>query len=509
MKSEIRTGKGLAAWSIEHARAGGVKAGEVDAICFAEKCEKCGATRADQQLGLEGSPEEYIDRMVAVFREVRRVLRSDGTLWLNIGDSYASKTRGSDNGWDKSRLSNPGTVQKAQAASLRSTGERHRGKEAGLKEKDLVGIPWQLAFALRDDGWWLRRDNIWAKRNPMPESTNDRTTSAHEYMFMLTKAARYFYDADSIREEAAWERWGTQTSPKHGENSQSRANWIKTKVPDGWDTSRGAGGHGSVHREGRAKGVPAEVAERGRNKRSVWEIAEGHDDAAAWLADLFLESMRAGDERLSDTVWSIATQPYAQAHFATFPTKLVEPCVMAGTSEHGVCPECLAPWERVAVTSYENPGNRTTNGPRSIERKWIEGGTAGFAQRLEKVVETTGWRPTCACYDDLYRAAMPRPHASKRWQNLTWWERARARPGDRSWTTVPATVLDPFSGAATTLLVAKRLRRASVGIELNPDYADLGRRRLERWWDKPPRAAKPVPEAQLDLLALIEGGPDG
>lgn len=484
---------------------------------YRDHCRRCGARRVDDQLGLELTPdcqgwatgepcgECFICRMVAVFREVRRVLRPDGTCWLNIGDSYASKTRGSDNGWDKSRLTNPGNVQKAQAASLRKTGERHRGKEVGLKEKDLVGIPWSLAFALRADGWWLRRDNIWAKRNPMPESTQDRTTSSHEYVFTLAKSARYFFDADAIREEAAWERWGIQTSPKYGE-SDHRARWMKTKAPDGWDTSSGEGGHGSVPRNGRAKGVPAEVMARGRNKRSVWEEAEEHEDAASWLAELFLECMRT-DDPLADTVWSIATEPFAEAHFATFPTKLVEPCVKAGTSERGVCPDCGGPWERVAAVSYDNPGNRTTNGPRSIERKWIESGTAGFAQRLEKRVETTGWRPTCVCYDDLYRATLPRPRASKRWQNITWWERARARPGVSTWKTEPAVVLDPFAGACTTLLVARRLNRASIGVELNADYAELGRRRVARWWDKP--RVKPTPVADGQLALLAEGGTDG
>lgn len=525
---------------------------------YGQTCEKCGAERVDQQLGLERVPdcqgwatgepcdECFICRMVAVFREVRRVLRPDGTVWLNIGDSYASKTRGSDAGWDKSRLSNPGSVQKRQAASLRKTGERHRGKEVGLKEKDLVGIPWSLAFALRADGWWLRRDNIWAKRNPMPESTQDRTTSAHEYVFTLAKSARYFFDGDAIREPAAWERWGDQTVPKHN-GTATKTGWMQprtiadlralAKMPAGWSTLEGA--HGSIHPHGRDKGHRktfrgggayvnnhafqdgADVendsvgndlgGHLGRNKRSVWEEPDDHEELAAHLAELFLECLRAGDS-LADTVWSIATEPFGEAHFATFPTRLVEPCVKAGTSERGVCPDCEAPWERVISIDYERAhghGEHSRTGKRRDMRRdaTSNGNGGGGMPRLDKLVETTGWRPTCACYDDLYRARSPRPRASKRWQNLTWWERARARAGDPSWTTTPAVVLDPFAGACTTLLVARRLNRASVGIELNEEYAELGRRRLERWWDKPRTRPTPVPAGQLLLLA--EGGDDG
>ena len=154
-------------------------------------CGKCGARRIDQQIGLESTPAEYIARMVAVFREVRRVLRSDGTCWVNLGDSYNAGTSapnkpslGTDvHGWSNS----------AEAGRIRSNA-------TNLKPKDLVGQPWRLAFALQDDGWWLRSDIIWAKPNPMPESVTDRPTKAHEYVFLLTKAPRYYYDADAIRE---------------------------------------------------------------------------------------------------------------------------------------------------------------------------------------------------------------------------------------------------------------------------------------------------------------------
>ena len=162
---------------------------------------RCGAWRGT--FGLEPTPQLYVEHAVEVFEEFRRVLRDDGTLWLNMGDCYAAKARGTDAGWDKCRLSNPGSLQKRQAAALRKTGERHRGKDFGLKAKDIVGMPWRLAFALQEAGWWLRRDIIWSKPNPMPESVTDRPTTAHEYVFLLSKSERYFYDAEAVREAAS------------------------------------------------------------------------------------------------------------------------------------------------------------------------------------------------------------------------------------------------------------------------------------------------------------------
>jgi DNA modification methylase len=240
------------------------------------------------QLGLEATPEEYVKRMAAVFAEVRRVLRSDGTLWLNMGDSYAANrsyqvvdTKHTDVGNSLSMQIPP-----------------------GLKPKDLVGMPWRLAFALQADGWYLRSDIIWSKPNPMPESVTDRPTKAHEYLFLLTKSARYYYDADAIRESA-----GTFT-----------------KMPDGWDT--GPGSHGSFHRQGREKG-------RRSDKQSDIRGAQvSGGDRTSGFNDRWDASEANGTAPLTRnkrTVWTIATQPYPEAHFATFPEDLVEPCILAGT----------------------------------------------------------------------------------------------------------------------------------------------------------------------------------
>ena len=224
---------------------------------FRESCGKCGAKRIDSQLGLEASPEIYVQRMVEVFREVRRVLRKDGTLWLNLGDSYASASA-----CDRRSIVGNGSPDENCKRPNRLSGT--------LKEKDLVGIPWRVAFALQADGWWLRSDIIWAKPNPMPESVTDRPTKSHEYLFLLTKSANYFYDAEAIKEPA--EKTGT---PGHLQ-----------------------GGNGA--RAGTREGLRGTRWEQsaGRNKRSVW---------------------------------TVATAPYPEAHFATYPPDLIKPCIMAGS----------------------------------------------------------------------------------------------------------------------------------------------------------------------------------
>lgn len=266
------------------------------------------------QLGLEETPEEFIENMVAVFREVKRVLRSDGTLWLNIGDSYANNSAGGSQGKNGQRAGRRFTAQVPP----------HRGE--GLKPKDLVGIPWMLAFALRADGWYLRQDIIWSKPNPMPESVQDRCTKAHEYIFLMTKSPAYHYDIEAIKERAvrvgdkqtfggkkAREGQKIGTEPRNGHRSDKNSQWGKDMVTMEY-----------------------------RNKRSVW---------------------------------SVSTMSFKEAHFATFPEKLIEPMVMAG------CPE---------------------------------GGA----------------------------------------------------------------ILDPFMGAGTTGLVAKRLGRKYLGIEINPEYVKIAEKRI-------------------------------
>jgi DNA modification methylase len=265
------------------------------------------------QIGLEPSPAEYVAEMVALFREVRRVLRDDGTLWLNLGDSYAGggtvgrsndASRDIGGGGNKQGSGNPGA-------------QGNRPRVADMKPKDLIGIPWRVAFALQADGWYLRQDIIWHKPSPMPESVRDRCTKAHEYVFLLSKSERYYYDADAVSEPA------THAGRVRDYTGDQKCNHADTKLQ---------------------RTMP-------RGRRIV------------------------GDTRNRRSVWTIASEPFSGAHFAAMPPALAELCIKAGT-----------------------------------------------------------------------------------------------KPGD--------TVLDPFGGAGTTGLVADRLQRDAILLELNPDYAEMARQRI-------------------------------
>ena len=235
------------------------------------------------QIGLEQTPDEYIIAMVEVFRCVRDVLADDGTLWLNIGDSYArnpSKGGSGPNGKnveysDAHTLAQSAKVGSSDGAVGRADRPGTRARGEGLKEKDLIGIPWMLAFALRADGWYLRQDIIWHKPNPMPESVTDRCTKAHEYVFLLSKSARYFMDPDGLKEPAITN-----------------------------DTRRPYGSKGANQLD--ARGIDAQGKGQQRN---------GSD----------------GLTRNRRSVWTVATRPYKGAHFATFPPALIEPCILAGS----------------------------------------------------------------------------------------------------------------------------------------------------------------------------------
>ena len=267
------------------------------------------------QIGLEKTPEEYTEKMVAVFRDVRRVLCDDGTLWINLGDSYAN-----DSKWG-------GQTSGKHVEYLHRQNLTRGKKTTGLKAKDLIGIPWRVAFALQADGWYLRSDIIWSKPNPMPESVTDRPTKAHEYVFLMSKSAKYYCDMDSIRDP--------QSSGYPSSFEKRGESWHSHDA----DMQKGNAKH-NMRDHGKDRSHVSHPL--GRNRRTVWEIA---------------------------------TQPYPEAHFATFPEKLVEPCVLAGSRER-----------------------------------------------------------------DL--------------------------------------VLDPFMGSGTTALVALKAQRKFVGIELNPEYAELAKKRI-------------------------------
>jgi DNA modification methylase len=239
---------------------------------FSGNCA-CGAKRVDEQIGLEQTPDEYVAKMVEVFRCVRDVLADDGTVWLNLGDSYA--------GGSASGEKRPGAGRADGIVDDRAQRNRNGlGRVDGLKPKDLIGIPWRVAFALQADGWYLRQDIIWHKPNPMPESVRDRCTKAHEYIFLLSKNERYFYDVEAVKEKSA--------TPPHKPGNKLHEN--KVSGPN----------------------------DRGGN--SQWETSMDK----VWGAD---------GKRNRRSVWTVTTKPYKGAHFATFPPDLIEPCVLAGSQK--------------------------------------------------------------------------------------------------------------------------------------------------------------------------------
>lgn len=287
--------------------AGGVRPG-----VNASVCRLCGAVRVDQQLGLEPSPEMFVDNLVAVLREVRRVLADHGTLWLNLGDSYASDIKGSggigastlgEKNWDN-RMSEEAVLRSQERQQMSPRRFAH-----GLKAKDLVGIPWRVAFALQADGWYLRSDIIWSKPNPMPESVADRPTKSHEYIFLLSKNSNYYFDQEAVREAHTSTRWGGPkiTQPPTTKYAEATANGF-------------AGAAEALSRPGREWNA---YPEGGRNIRTVWEIA---------------------------------TQPTPEAHFATYPEELVRRALLAGCPQR-ICQTCGTPSQRIVEASGGTIGN--------------------------------------------------------------------------------------------------------------------------------------------------------
>ena len=333
------------------------------------------------QIGLEKTPEEYVERMVEVFRHVWRVLRDDGTLWLNLGSSYAG--------------SNP---------------------PKGWKQKDEIDTPGLVCEALRRDGWYRRQTIIWAKPNPMPESVKDRCTKAHEYLFLLTKNPKYFCDMEAVKEP----------------NSEKSGKWGKM-VPT--KTAKAQGKHGSTSALTGSLSK-ADCVEKyytnGRNKRSVW---------------------------------TVTTKPYKEAHFATFPPKLIEPCILAGTSEKGCCPECGKPWVRI-VEKGENTG---ADGPRDDSDKTLRHDALRHSGRIGETPHiTTGWEAGCEC--------TMRPQG-----------KLKASP-------VPCIVFDPFMGSGTTGFVAVENGRDYFGIELNPEYIGMIKKRISKAENPTTYVAQDIPD---------------
>ncbi|MDN4600021.1 site-specific DNA-methyltransferase [Paenibacillus sp. F6_3S_P_1C] len=277
-------------------------------------------------LGLEPTPEMFVAHTVLVFREVFRLLRQDGTLWMNFGDSYCSTAPGTQGDPIHARGYFSGVTEQRAAASAKM----RPNIPEGLKKKDLIGIPWRVAFALQADGWYLRSDVIWAKPNPMPESVGDRPTKAHEYMFLLSKSERYYYDKEAIKEPGVQDEWangfrgGSYTGNETFDNQDGgkRKNKGNFRVPAGWDTEPGS--HGAIHRSGRSKSNS--FARAVKESPPPGQPQQHRPDRK----DVEYSGMR--NKR---SVWTVATQAFPEAHYATFPEKLIEPCILAGAPVGG------------------------------------------------------------------------------------------------------------------------------------------------------------------------------
>jgi site-specific DNA-methyltransferase (cytosine-N4-specific) len=329
-------------------------------------CEHCGAHRKDRQLGLEPSWQTHVETMADVFDEVRRVLKPEGTLWLNYGDSYATSVNGRSAADTKAVGNDDRTFRDKPFSTVGGV----------LKPKDLCGIPWRVAFALQERGWWLRQDIIWSKPNPMPESIRDRCTKAHEYLFLLAKSERYYFDQESILEPCSpntHARLSQDVQAQLGSDrvpgkTNGRMKAVGRHLP-GNKTHKGTTAYEAGDEYHRTKGGLVAYSER---QRKLADAASGTKNNTSFDAAMAIMP----EKRNRRSVWEVTTQPFSEAHFATFPPQLIEPCILAG------CPE---------------------------------GGT----------------------------------------------------------------VLDPFFGAGTTGLVADRLGRNCIGIELNPEYAEMAQRRIE------------------------------
>ena len=308
-------------------------------VQYRDVCKDCGAVREDNQIGMEPSPQEYVRKIVRTFQEVKRVLRPDGTLWLNLGDSYSSGGRTSTTNQTVRGDKDYGVTRPPVSGSL--------------KPKDLVGIPWRVALALQEDGWYLRQDIIWHKPNPMPESVKDRCTKAHEYIFLLTKSEKYYYDSHAIKEQSM---------------------------------------------------------DCLSNKRSVW---------------------------------TVPVKPYNEAHFAVFPTSLIEPALLAGCPPK-ICSECGTPYEREMVTVEVPERSRRENMIGVIPKR--ETLSRQNSKEMKPLIQQDrGFTKNCSCSGTQTSAGR---------------------------------VLDPFGGSGTTALVADRNGRDATIIELNEKYVDIAETRL-------------------------------
>ncbi len=389
-------------------------------------CPHCNAWRG--QLGLEPTPELYVKHLVDIFREVKRVLRKDGTLWLNLGDSYA----GSSQGWGKDKQYADGK-QATNIGSLTYSPDHIYPKPPnyissrqsnGLKPKDLCEIPSDVVKALRTDGWYLRSRIPWLKRNSMPESVTDRPATAVEYVFLLSKSEKYFYDGEAVKMGLS----ETTIADKRNSTGRHTQGKLESKYYEEESPDKATPDKPSWYRSKTFVNARA-----GRNLRN---------------SDFFFQTWQGllTDEEGEPLALIVNPKGYKGAHFATFPDMLVEPMIRAGTSERGCCPKCGSSWERIIEKTggtigkawHDHDGDLTKGQSqkkdRTMSQAWEDNGYQ---------VKTLGWQPTCECVIEP----------------------------------IPCTVLDPFLGSGTVTKVAIRLRRNWVGIDLSPEYGELAEKR--------------------------------
>ena len=357
----------------------------------------------DGQIGLEVTTDAYIANLVAVFRECKRILRDDGTLWVNIGDSYAG---GAGRWGGTENLSGFQSTSKGSVTQIQYT---KKWEHEIIKPKDLIGIPWMLAFALRADGWYLRQDIIWAKPNPMPESVKDRCTKSHEYIFLLSKSARYYYDNEAIMEVATGYDGRKDTMMK---GSAKYANGFVPSEPAQTMAVKG-------HERWQYKSL-----ETGR----TGEIHSGYENPDGSLRVNFDD--KGTPVRNKRDVWTVTTKPYKGAHYATFNPELIKPCILAGAPET-CCAKCGAPYARVTEQH-----DADVQKPRAFAKKGNADRNDTGEIYKEMVTITTGFQPTCTC-----------------------------NAGTSS-----GIVFDPFVGSGTTVATAIQLGRKGIGIDLSFKY---------------------------------------
>lgn len=466
-------------------------------------CKKCDAWLG--HLGLEPNPDLYVRNLVMVLREARRVLRSDGTFWLNLGDSYAGSRSGEKReiphydgrNYDRTLQNTRVALEPEQNipvngrikdVKLKQATNRGAGRWGGgnnpsggeLKPKDLVGIPWMVAFALRSDGWWLRSAIPWIKRNCMPESTTDRPSTATEHVFLLCKSDQYFYDADAVAVPAS--------AATHARLSQNLEAQIGSERANGGAKTNGnmkavgrkmsASGSGIKNNESFNNTVCLMVGDRNR-RNSDWFFESWRqnsaDEVQSWQGML-------SDDNGTPLAFVINTQPYSEAHFATFPTKLIHPMILAGTSARGCCSKCGAQWERNvelgepdidhqracgsdATGEYHGEATKDFVPSRAQDASAVKARIlAGMVQR-----KTVGWLPTCEC------GSCSECGKDRKGRELCLCME-RSEGGGAKWVpcpTIPCTVGDMFGGSGTTGEVALELGRSAVLIELNDKYLPL------------------------------------